>query len=44
MWLVEGIRRGLSSEAMAAYMLTKSLGPAILAVDMKLLGINVKSG
>lgn len=32
------------TELMAADMLTKSLGPAILAVNMKLLGMNVKSG
>ena len=29
---------------MAADMLTKSVGPAILAVDMKLIGMNVQSG
>ena len=29
---------------MAADMLTKSVGPAILAVDRKLIGMNVKSG
>ena len=29
---------------MATYMLTNSVGPAILAVDMKLVGMNVQSG
>ena len=38
--LLEDVR----TDYMAADMLTKSVGPAILAVDMKLIGMNVKSG
>ena len=32
------------TDNMAADMLTKFVGPAILTVDMKLIGMNVKSG
>ena len=32
------------TDYMAANMLTKSMGPTILAMDMKLIGMNVKSG